>query len=28
LKSLGYRNVKSLSGGTNAWVAEGNPTEP
>ena len=28
LKSLGYTNVKSLSGGTNAWVQEGNPTEP
>jgi|KBSSwiStaDraftv2_1062776.scaffolds.fasta_scaffold82516_2 cysteine synthase/rhodanese-related sulfurtransferase len=28
LKSLGYRNVKSLSGGTNAWVAEGHSTEP
>jgi rhodanese-related sulfurtransferase len=27
LKSLGYSRVKSLSGGTNAWVAEGLPTE-
>ena len=28
LKSLGYTNVKSLSGGTNAWKQEGHPTEP
>lgn len=27
LKSLGYSHVKTLSGGTNAWVAEGLPTE-
>jgi rhodanese-related sulfurtransferase len=27
LKSLGYSQVKTLSGGTNAWVAEGLPTE-
>ena len=27
LKSLGYSRVKTLSGGTNAWVAEGLPTE-
>jgi rhodanese-related sulfurtransferase len=27
LKSLGYNQVKTLSGGTNAWVAEGLPTE-
>jgi cysteine synthase/rhodanese-related sulfurtransferase len=28
LKSLGYSNVKSLSGGTLAWIREGLPTEP
>jgi cysteine synthase/rhodanese-related sulfurtransferase len=28
LKSLGYSNVKSLSGGTRAWVQRGLPTEP
>ena len=28
LKSLGYSNVKSLSGGTIAWMREGLPTEP
>lgn len=27
LKSLGYGNVRSLSGGTTAWVEEGNPVE-
>lgn len=27
LKSLGYKNVKSLNGGLIAWVAEGCPTE-
>jgi cysteine synthase/rhodanese-related sulfurtransferase len=27
LKSLGYKNVKSLNGGLNAWVTEGCPTE-
>jgi rhodanese-related sulfurtransferase len=25
LKSLGYRQVKNLQGGLNAWVSEGNP---
>jgi cysteine synthase/rhodanese-related sulfurtransferase len=28
LKSLGYSNVKSLNGGTSAWIREGLPTEP
>lgn len=28
LKSLGYANVKSLSGGTRAWIRQGLPTEP
>jgi cysteine synthase/rhodanese-related sulfurtransferase len=28
LKSLGYSNVKSLNGGTLAWIREGLPTEP
>jgi cysteine synthase/rhodanese-related sulfurtransferase len=28
LKSLGYRNVKSLKGGVNEWVRKGAPTEP
>jgi cysteine synthase/rhodanese-related sulfurtransferase len=28
LKSLGYSRVKSLSGGTKAWIQEGLPTEP
>jgi cysteine synthase/rhodanese-related sulfurtransferase len=28
LKSLGYSNVKSLSGGTRAWIQGGFPTEP
>lgn len=28
LKSLGYSNVKTLSGGTTAWIQEGLPTEP
>lgn len=27
LKSLGYSNVRSLSGGTTAWVEAGNPVE-
>lgn len=27
LKSLGYRNVRSLNGGTSAWVEQGNPVE-
>ncbi|MDX1608911.1 MAG: rhodanese-like domain-containing protein, partial [Halofilum sp. (in: g-proteobacteria)] len=27
LKSLGYRNVRSLNGGTTAWVEQGNPVE-
>jgi cysteine synthase/rhodanese-related sulfurtransferase len=27
LKSLGYRNVKSLNGGTSAWAAQGLPVE-
>ena len=27
LKSLGYTNVKSLAGGTNAWIESGFPTE-
>jgi rhodanese-related sulfurtransferase len=27
LKSLGYGNVRSLSGGTTAWVEQGNPVE-
>ena len=27
LKALGYSNVKSISGGTLAWIAEGYPTE-
>jgi len=27
LKSLGYKNVKSLAGGTTAWIASGFPTE-
>jgi rhodanese-related sulfurtransferase len=27
LKSLGYKNVKSLAGGTTAWIAAGFPTE-
>lgn len=27
LKSLGYSNVRSLSGGTTAWVEQGNPVE-
>jgi rhodanese-related sulfurtransferase len=27
LKSLGYKNVKSMVGGTNAWIAEGLPTK-
>lgn len=26
LKSLGYTNARSISGGTDAWVEEGNPT--
>ena len=28
LKALGYSNVKSLMGGTTAWIEEGLPTEP
>jgi len=28
LKALGYSHVKSLSGGTSAWIEEGLPTEP
>lgn len=28
LKSLGYQNAKSLSGGTTAWAERGLPTEP
>jgi rhodanese-related sulfurtransferase len=28
LKALGYSHVKSLSGGTTAWIEEGLPTEP
>ena len=28
LKSLGYSHVKSLNGGTSAWIREGLPTEP
>ncbi len=28
LKALGYSRVKSLSGGTQAWIREGLPTEP
>jgi len=28
LKALGYSSVKSLSGGTSAWIEEGLPTEP
>jgi rhodanese-related sulfurtransferase len=28
LKSLGYSNVKSLSGGTRGWIREGLPIEP
>jgi len=27
LKSLGYRNVKSMNGGMTAWVEKGLPTE-
>lgn len=27
LKSLGYKNVKSLTGGTEAWIAAGFPTD-
>lgn len=27
LKSLGYGNVRSLSGGTTAWIEQGNPVE-
>ena len=27
LQSLGYRNVKSLNGGTTAWAAKGLPVE-
>ncbi len=27
LKSLGYRNVKSMNGGTSAWADGGLPTE-
>jgi rhodanese-related sulfurtransferase len=28
LKSMGYRNVRSLKGGVNEWVRKGAPTEP
>jgi rhodanese-related sulfurtransferase len=28
LKALGYSRVKSLSGGTRAWIEAGFPTEP
>ncbi len=28
LRSLGYRNVKSMNGGTSGWVAKGLPTDP
>jgi len=28
IKSLGYTNVKSLSGGTRAWMMQGLPIEP
>ena len=28
LKSLGYRNVRSLKGGVNEWVRKQLPTEP
>jgi rhodanese-related sulfurtransferase len=28
LKSLGYRNVRSLKGGINEWVRKRQPTEP
>jgi rhodanese-related sulfurtransferase len=28
LKSMGYRNVKSVKGGLNEWVRKGHPTSP
>ncbi|MCH8852942.1 MAG: rhodanese-like domain-containing protein, partial [Planctomycetes bacterium] len=27
MKSLGYRNVRSMKGGLNEWVRKGHPTE-
>jgi rhodanese-related sulfurtransferase len=27
LKSLGYRNVRSMKGGLSEWVRKGHPTE-